>query len=101
MRPRDYIGYGAEAGITLSELVRVSGTSNRTCRKDIETARLEGETIVNFQDGNGFYRADDPDELERYKRIETARGGSLFRRIKVLEKTIDELRQEAQYDGLL
>ena len=101
MRPRDYIGYGAEAGITLSELVKVSGCTEREVRRDIEQARCEGEFIINMQNSTGYFRTDDLDELERYKRIETARGGSLFRRIKVLEKTIDELRQEAQYDGLL
>lgn len=90
MRPRDYIGYGAETGITLSELARVSGTNERLVRKDIEEARTEGEMIVNYQDGAGYFRTDDLDELTRFWRQEHARAVAIHKRNSPLYKKLKE-----------
>lgn len=90
VRPRDHIGYGIGAGITLKELASIAGVSERMVRKDIEKARCEGEHIVNFQDGRGYYRTDDREVLRRYLRQERARAINQLKRDSKLYKELKE-----------
>lgn len=90
MRPRDYIGYGAEAGITLSELVKVSGCTEREVRRDIEQARCEGEFIINMQNSTGYFRTSDLDELKNFWKQEHSRALAIHRRNHHIYKKLKE-----------
>lgn len=59
----DYIPYGHDNGISVSELCRRTGLTNREVRKEIHEARKENP-VINLQDGKGYFRPDyDEDSL--------------------------------------
>lgn len=68
--------------ITRQELAEKFGVSDRVIRKAIEEARANGYFIVNNQDGTGYYRTLDADEVERQYRQDTARAMAILKRRK-------------------
>lgn len=69
-----YIPFGRENAVTRTELRRITGKSDRKIREEIEQARREGHIIINNQDGRGYYRTDDPDEIAKQYRQQRRRG---------------------------
>ena len=57
--------YGSENAIPRAALVELTGWPDRELRKNIQKARAEGMVIANDQDGNGYYRPNTREELER------------------------------------
>ena len=58
-----YIPFGRENAITRQERCSLTKLSDRKVREQIEQARREGNIIINNQDGRGYYRTNDPDEI--------------------------------------
>ena len=65
MNITDYIPYGRENAITRLELANTLHFTDRKIREAIEEARREGEIIINLQDGKGYYRTSNLDEIEK------------------------------------
>lgn len=60
-----YIPFGRENAVTREMLRVLTGKSDRMIREEIEQARREGHIIINNQDGKGYFRTDDIDEIGR------------------------------------
>jgi len=56
----DMLKVGKENAITREQLCIRLKQPDRTVRKMIAEARLEGAIIINAQDGAGYYLSDDP-----------------------------------------
>lgn len=51
----ELIPVGAENAISRSELSRLCGLNDRQMRQEIENLRHNGATVLNMQDGNGYF----------------------------------------------
>ena len=58
----DYIPFGKENAIRRGELIRLTGLDDRSMRKLIEKEQLNGNLILNMQDGKGYFQPIMPDE---------------------------------------
>lgn len=82
--------------VTRQDLARRFGVSDRTIRKAIEIARTKGFYIVNNQDGTGYYRTFDLDELERQYKQEKARAMSILSGCKHIRKFLRDNGREVK-----
>lgn len=64
---------GRENAVTRFQLVWKTGERDRQIRREIAEARREGDLILNRQDGGGYYRPSNPQEVLRWYRQEHAR----------------------------
>lgn len=65
MRIADLLPHGAENGINLHHLEKITGLSGREVRREIERERRAGEMIIS-DNRNGYYLTDDPAEVRRF-----------------------------------
>lgn len=84
------IPYGKSNAISRKILCRMAGKSDRHVRQDIEDARREGCIIINRQDGKGYYRTDDINEIERQYYQNRSRALSILIQQKHLRKRLVE-----------
>lgn len=84
----DHIPYGRANAISRSDLCRAAGLPDRLMRREIEALRRSGEIIINNQDGSGYYRPTDLQEIERYLRQETARGLSILKTAAIARRKL-------------
>lgn len=80
----DLIYVGKSGGVSREYLSANLGVSDREVRSRIAEARRLGFTILNDQDGRGYYLSDDPDEWERQFRQDTNRALSILARRKTI-----------------
>lgn len=85
---RDFIPY--DKGVTRAELCRLTGMGDRQVREAIARARQEGEIIINIQDGDGYRRTEDLDEMARQYKQDTARAMAILVRRKALRRRLKE-----------
>lgn len=85
----DFIPYGKENAINSKRLSAITGFGNRKVREEVSKAR-EKETIINLQDGQGYFRPtkDDVVELRRYVNQENSRAKSLNATLNVARETL-------------
>lgn len=83
-----YIPYGRENAVTRTQLMIRTGLPDRKVRREIEKARSEGNIIINAQTGEGYYRTDDLNEIERQYRQEKGRALSILRQLKPLRRAL-------------
>lgn len=84
----DYIPQGRENAITRQRLCALTGLPDRKVREEIEQARRRGEIIINAQDGAGYFKTDDIDEIKRQFRSNDRRAKSILAQQKHLRKRI-------------
>ena len=89
-----YIPFGRENAVTRTELRRITGKSDRKIREEIEQARREGHIIINNQDGRGYYRTDDPDEIAREYRQLRRRAMSILAQQKHMRRLLKAAGRE-------
>lgn len=89
-----YIPFGRENAVTRTELRRITGKSDRKIREEIEQARREGHIIINNQDGRGYYRTDDPDEIARQYRQQRRRAMSILAQQKYMRRLLKAAGRE-------
>lgn len=77
MKITDFIPVGRDNAIARKTLVALTGLSDRRLREMIEAARLSGEVICNLQQGDGYFRPDDPADMEIQYKLNLARIRSL------------------------
>lgn len=77
----DAIPYGKENAVTRVYLAARTGLPDRQVRKAIEEIR-RSHIILNDQDGKGYYRSWDLDDIERFYRQERARALAVLARMR-------------------
>lgn len=95
MNITDYIPIGKENAITRAQLCALTGLSDRAVRQLIEVARIEGEVIINNQDGKGYYISNDPEDIRRQMASNRSRAMSILRQQKYLRRKLMEIEQGA------
>ena len=95
----EYIPYGRKNAIKRKTLRDLTGLSDRDMRRAIELARQE-TPIINLQDGRGYYRPDDRDDLQRYVLQEQARAKKILQNINVACKAYNEIVGQTHLEGL-
>ena len=93
----EYIPFGRENAVTRSYLRDVTGLPDRDMRRCIESARKE-VPIINLQDGRGYYRPNDKEELTRYILQEQARAQKILRNIRVACKEYNKIAGQLTFD---
>ena len=77
----DAIPYGKDRAVTREDLEARTGLPDRQVRKAIEEIR-RNHIVLNDQDGKGYYRSYDLDDIERFYRQERARALAVLYRMK-------------------
>ena len=95
----EYIPYGRENAIKRKTLRDLTGLSDRDMRRAIELARQE-TPIINLQDGRGYYRPDDRDDLQRYVLQEQARAKKILQNINVACRAYNDIVGQTHLEGL-
>jgi DNA-binding transcriptional regulator LsrR (DeoR family) len=84
----DFIPEGKSNAITRNQLCNLTGLSDRKVRELIEQARSEGEIIINAQDGAGYFRTEDLNEIEKQYKRNDRRAKSILVQQKHLRKRL-------------
>ena len=85
------IGEGQKNAVHLSELIRISGMTDRELRKTIEYLRRQGVVIIS---GNsGYYFPADEAELSEYVRKEEHRARSVFYTLHHARKLLRKMKE--------
>lgn len=92
----DLIPIGKANAVTRAQLCALTGLSDRAVRKLIEIARIEGEIIINAQDGAGYYVSDDPVDIRRQMATNRSRAMSILRQQKYLRRRLAEIENAGQ-----
>lgn len=96
MRIVDYIPIGKENAVTRAQLCALTRLSDRAVRQLIEIARIEGEVIINNQDGKGYYISEDPKDIRRQMAANRSRAMSILRQQKYLRRKLAEIDGKGQ-----
>lgn len=86
----NYIPIGKDNAIKRTDLCKVMGLDDRTCRGVIKQLRRDN-VILNLQDGGGYFRPLLPDEselVERFVKQETKRLKSIGWSLKAARKAV-------------
>jgi hypothetical protein len=77
----NYIPFGRERAVTRRELIAMTGLKDRTVREYIKQARQSGISILNMQNGEGYYRPleEDADEVLHHYRQEGSRAADILK----------------------
>lgn len=74
--------------ITRRELVDLTGMNDRLVRQAIEQARVDGNIIINLQDGKGYFTTDDPKILEKQYKLNQSRAMSVLVQQKYIRRKL-------------
>lgn len=86
----EFIPYGRENAIKRKTLRDLIGCTDREMRNYIAQVRKE-TPVINLQDGSGYYRPKDKDELQRYIMQEKARAEKILKNINVACQVYNEI----------
>ncbi len=79
------LSHGAENGMTLKDLERITDWPGRTIRKAIETERRAGALIIS-DNKSGYFLTDDPAESQRFARSMLHRAALIRQTARAVEK---------------
>lgn len=83
----ELIPYGRENAISRKRLCEITGLKDRKLRDEIARLRRH-HVIINDQDGRGYYRTDDKDEIARFVKQEEARLRSIGWSLRAARKML-------------
>lgn len=86
----DFLSYGPENGLKISDLERLTGWTSREIRKQIERERRTGTPILS-NNRDGYYLPSDTSEAETFVR-------SMLRRSQEIAKTARKVAEVAGID---
>lgn len=66
------------------ELAALAGVADVRLRECIASLQMEGQPIINMQDGRGYKFAVTDEELAAYKAQETARAKQILKKVKAM-----------------
>ena len=106
------IRMGKDLANTRHWIAMHTGLNDRNVRERIEELRNEGHLICNLQDGNGYFLAENEEDIEQQYLQDYARAMSILKRMKPFrhalreaetadldQVTMTELLKEALTDG--
>ena len=101
----EYVPYGAENAISRHDLLNVvrsvfGEVSDREMRRMLEYSRQNGNIIINFQNGKGYFRPDSKEEIEKYIRQEEARAKTIHFNLKSAKMALRRLEGQLTLDEL-
>jgi hypothetical protein len=101
----EYIPYGAENAIARHELLKIAqyflgDISDREMRRILETSRQNGNIIINFQNGKGYFRPETREEVEQYIRQEEARAKKIQFNLKSARKALRKMEGQLTIDDI-
>ena len=82
------IPFGKDKAIDRFALAEKVGLPDRQARKCIEELRGHSYIILNDQDGKGYYRSYDADDIYRAFRQERSRALAILRRMKEMRRVL-------------
>lgn len=83
----DLLSHGAENGITLRHLEKMTGQDGRTIRRQIEAERRAGALIIS-DNQHGYFLTDDPAEAQRFTRSMRRRASEITRTARAIEEAV-------------
>ena len=86
----NHIPYGRENAIRRDKLCRIAGLGDRAMREEIEKARHDGIIILNDQDGKGYFRSDDIEDIYRQYKQNRSRARSILHQNTPLRRVLRE-----------
>lgn len=101
----EYIPYGADNAITRDDLLGVAsyfieGITDREMRRLLEVSKQNGNIIINFQNGKGYFRPVTREEIEKYIRQEEARAKKIQFNLKSARKALRKLEGQLTLDEI-
>ena len=101
----EYVPYGADNAISRHDLLNVvrsafGEVSDREMRRMLEYSRQNGNIIINFQNGKGYFRPDSKEEIEKYIRQEEARAKTIHFNLKSAKRALRRLEGQLTLDEL-
>ena len=90
----DNLRFGKENAITRENLAKKMGMGDRDMRELVERARRAGYIIVNDCKGNGYYRTNNADDIEKAYWQERRRALSILSRLKTMRRVLKHLGRE-------
>lgn len=105
MLKREFIPFGRENAISRSDLSRITGLSDRKTRSCIAKLRAQDDgtniVIVSTSRGRGYYRTDNPEEIDGFIRDMLSRVTQTLNAIKVAQMALARLKNKRMYgEGL-
>lgn len=105
MLNRNDIPIGRENAISRSDLCRKTGLSDRKLRREIARLRAEDDgtniVIVSVSNGCGYYRTDNPDEIQHFVAEMTSRITGIISAVSVARIAAERIRKKQMYgEGL-
>ena len=94
------LGKGEKKAVPRNVLAALMGMDDRTMRKAISYARLEGVCIANDQDGSGYYIPENLEEYKRQYRQTEKRGKVILAQLKALREAINTDENQMDIEDL-
>lgn len=88
------IPFGRDNAVSREYLCAVCKMGDRSMRQIIQQARDAGHIIINNQNGKGYYRSDELDDIERQYRQNRSRALSILVQQKHLRRRLKEAGRE-------
>lgn len=84
------LGKGEQNAVPRNILAALMGMDDRSMRRAISYARLEGVCIANTQNGKGYFLPDSREEYKRQYKLTEHRGKVILAQLKALRQAINE-----------
>ena len=85
IRIADLLPHGAENGVNLHHLEKMTGLDGREVRRQIERERRAGALIIS-DNQHGYYLTDDPAEAQRFAQSMRRRAGQIIKTARAVEE---------------
>lgn len=96
----DALLYGKDNAIPSAVLAdMLMFPSVRGLQKQIERERAAGAVILSDPHGGGYYRSNEPRELERFIRAMYNRAGNTLRAAESAQRALDDIMSSAELHG--
>lgn len=91
-----YIPYEKENAISRKRLSEITGLNDSAMRKEIARAR-RNTVILNLQDGRGYYRTTNKEEIKRFIKQEEHRAKSIFYNLEGARQELQRLETQMYF----
>lgn len=95
----DLIPEGKLKAISRERLAELSGLSDRRMREAIAQLRDDGAVILNDQDGRGYYKSVDLNEIEHHYWAERSRALAVLKRLKTVRRMLRDAGVDVNRKG--
>lgn len=94
----DLLHPGAENGMTLKELVNLTGLAEREVQRHIQAERKMGLLILS-DNQNGYFLPETPDDIQRFARSMSRRAAEIAKIARAAEAALADMAGQAQIEG--